>query len=96
MSASDDRFRFIPFRQRDIVEMCLRDGKLEDEAHTLKSCAGTFGARRLQVLARDVESACREERHEDAVALARRIDNVLAETLAAYRLEFADLADDND
>ena len=34
---------------------------LEDEAHTLKSCAGTFGALRLQALASEVETTCREE-----------------------------------
>lgn len=28
MTHSETRFRFIPFRRRDIIEMCLRDGKL--------------------------------------------------------------------
>jgi HPt (histidine-containing phosphotransfer) domain-containing protein len=66
---------------------------LEDEAHTLKSCAGTFGAARLQALARDIEAACREGNRETAENLAKGMGEVLQRTLAAYRERFDFLAD---
>jgi CheY-like chemotaxis protein len=56
-----------------------------DEAHTLKSGAGTFGASRLQRLATDIESACREGDAAAAEELGGRLREALAETLAAYR-----------
>ena len=61
---------------------------LEDEAHTLKGCAGTFGATRLQDLAREVENACREGGAETALELGGRIDKVLQQTLQAYHDRF--------
>ncbi len=66
---------------------------LEDEAHTLKSCAGTFGATRLQTLAREIEAACREGNQETAETLSRRMPEVLQQTLAAYRARFAYLSE---
>jgi len=69
---------------------------LEDEAHTLKSCAGTFGATRLQDLARDVEAACREGRTDSALSLGAGIDDVLHKTLNAYRERFDYLASSSD
>ncbi len=67
--------------------------RLQDEAHTLKSCAGTFGAARLQVLARDIEAACREENHLLAENLGKGMDELVRQTLAAYRDRFGFLAD---
>lgn len=58
---------------------------LEDEAHTLKSCAGTFGALRLQALAREVETACREGRRAATRALAEKLHATLQDTLSSYR-----------
>jgi CheY-like chemotaxis protein len=65
---------------------------VEDEAHTLKSCAGTFGAARLAALARDIEAACREENPQTAVILGERMDGLLQQTLAAYRERFSYLS----
>ena len=61
---------------------------LEDEAHTLKSSAGTFGALRLQALARDIEAACREGNRAAAEKLGRGLGTLAEETLAAYRQRF--------
>jgi PAS domain S-box-containing protein len=59
-------------------------GAAEDEAHTLKSGAGTFGAYRLQRLAADIESACREGNPAAAGELGASLREALAETLVAY------------
>ena len=61
---------------------------LEDEAHTLKSCAGTFGATRLHGLARAMETACRQGNRKSAENLGSQIPEVLAQTLQAYRDRF--------
>jgi PAS domain S-box-containing protein len=66
---------------------------LEDEAHTLKSCAGTFGAIRLQGLAKAMEAACRQGNRKSAENLGSRIPEVLAQTLQAYRDRFDFLAE---
>ena len=66
---------------------------IEDEAHTLKSCAGTFGAARLHALARDIEAACREGNHTAAENLGGRMQGLLQQTLAAYRARFDFLRD---
>lgn len=39
MSVDDNRFRFIPFRQQDIVEMCLRDGRLDSDRQDFRQLA---------------------------------------------------------
>lgn len=39
MTASDRKFRFIPFRRRDIVEMCLHDGRLAAQADDFRRLA---------------------------------------------------------
>ena len=36
MNAGAEKFRFIPFRRRDIVEMCLEDGRLGSEAENFR------------------------------------------------------------
>ena len=62
---------------------------LQDQAHTLKSCAGTFGAIRLQTLAQDVELACRQGNRHAAEALGEQTATVMHETLAAFRARYA-------
>jgi CheY-like chemotaxis protein/HPt (histidine-containing phosphotransfer) domain-containing protein len=66
---------------------------LENEAHTLKSCAGTFGAIRLQGLARAMEAACHQGKRKSAENLGSQIPEVLAQTLQAYRDKFDFLAE---
>jgi PAS domain S-box-containing protein len=66
---------------------------LEDEAHTLKSCAGTFGAIRLQGLARAMEAACRQGNRNSAENLGSQIPEILAQTLQAYRDRFGFLTE---
>jgi hypothetical protein len=39
MTGSDTKFRFIPFRRQDVVEMCLRDGKLETRDDAFRQLA---------------------------------------------------------
>ncbi len=68
---------------------------LQDQAHTLKSCAGTFGAVRLQLLAQDIELACRQGNRHAAEALGEQTATVMRETLAAFRAHYASPTDTN-
>ncbi len=47
------------------------------EAHSLKSSTGTFGLTRLATLSRDIEYACSEGRHPDAISALERLDATL-------------------
>jgi two-component system sensor histidine kinase/response regulator len=73
-----------------------RDGAfdlLEAEAHTVKSCAGTFGAFRLQALARDIEAACRNGNRPLAKKLGGSVTQILQQTQHAYQRRFSFLSD---
>ena len=74
-------------RQRsDAVTGMLADGDLKglaEQAHAMKSSAGTFGAHRLHLLAEAVESACRENERGRALALARRLPQVARNSIKA-------------
>jgi len=59
--------------------------QLEQEAHTLKSTAGTFGAKLLSAAARELERACREGAAGEADALRRRVPALVQEMAEAYR-----------
>ena len=61
---------------------------LELEAHTIKSCAATFGALRLSEAAKAVESECRQGRGESARRLAHRLPELLADTESVYLQRF--------
>ncbi|MDQ2104807.1 response regulator [Azospirillum sp. C340-1] len=58
---------------------------LAKEAHTLKSTAGTFGARDLSAAARALELACRNNAVGEATALCRDIPRLTREAVEAYR-----------
>lgn len=82
-------------RAQDVANAGARSSidELEAEAHTLKSCAGTFGAARLHALARDIEAACRQGNRATAENLAERVREVHEDTLRAYRKRFSFLQD---
>ena len=61
---------------------------VEDEAHTLKSNAATFGASQLSALAREIESACKRMDRERVSQLLPETSDILDATLAAYRQRF--------
>lgn len=61
---------------------------VEDEAHTLKSNAATFGASQLSALAREIESACKRMDRERVAQLLPETSDTLRATLAAYRQRF--------
>jgi PAS domain S-box-containing protein len=54
-----------------------------DQAHAMKSSAGTFGARRLHLLAKAVETACRANERDKALALAQRFSQVARNSMDA-------------
>jgi CheY-like chemotaxis protein/HPt (histidine-containing phosphotransfer) domain-containing protein len=56
-----------------------------EEAHVLKSLSGTFGALRLQAVARALEQMIREGRSEQAAALANELIGIFTETETAYQ-----------
>jgi PAS domain S-box-containing protein len=107
--AEDTSPEAVPMMLRMFVdEVTLRAGKvrdgldapsldgLEDEAHTLKSLAGTFGAIRLQGLARGLETACREGNRASAENLGKQLVDVVDDTLNAYRDRFDRLAESSE
>ena len=58
--------------QRLSTAQAARDFEsIEHEAHALVSSARTFGAIGLANVAQNVESACQEHRHDDAIAGAK-------------------------
>ncbi|GAA4253641.1 response regulator [Azospirillum formosense] len=59
---------------------------LAKEAHTLKSTAGTFGARHLSAAARALELACRSNAVGEVTSLCRDIPRLTREAVEAYRL----------
>jgi HPt (histidine-containing phosphotransfer) domain-containing protein len=61
---------------------------VEDQAHALKSNAATFGAAQLSALAREIESACKRMDRELVVQLMPQINDIVRDTLAAYRQRF--------
>jgi CheY-like chemotaxis protein len=61
---------------------------LRDEAHTLKSTAGTFGALCMHELARDLEASCRAENRSQVINLGKQLTEVLRPTLAAFQTHF--------
>jgi len=69
--------------------------RMEDQAHTLKSCAGAFGALRLQVLAKDIESTCKAGDQQEAERLGRLLPAMLEDTLRTYRERFPYLSPEN-
>ncbi|WP_431861643.1 ATP-binding protein [Azospirillum sp.] len=60
---------------------------LAQEAHTLKSTAGTFGAQRLSVAARELEMACRGHATAEIRTLRRQIPQLAREAAEAYRVK---------
>ncbi|KAA0686731.1 PAS-domain containing protein [Azospirillum brasilense] len=59
---------------------------LAKEAHTLKSTAGTFGARDLSAAARALELACRSNAVGEVTSLCRDIPRLTREAVEAYRV----------
>ncbi|TCO83778.1 PAS domain S-box-containing protein [Plasticicumulans lactativorans] len=75
----------------DNVDTALARGDwitLQREGHTLKSSAGTFGARQLQTQARQLNEACRANDHVQAAALARSLRAVAQPALDALAALF--------
>nr|WP_246499303.1 PAS-domain containing protein [Azospirillum soli] len=58
---------------------------LANEAHTLKSTAGTFGARYLSAAARALEKACRDNAVGEVESLRGDIPRLAREAVEAYR-----------
>jgi PAS domain S-box-containing protein len=54
-----------------------------DQAHAMKSSAGTFGARRLHLLAKAVETACWANERDRALALAQRFPQIAKNSIEA-------------
>lgn len=67
------------------VDDCHR---VEDEAHTLKSNAATFGASALANLAKEVEQACKRMDRVQVSKLIPEINDVVAQTLELYVQHF--------
>ena len=63
--------------------------RLQREAHTLKSSAGAFGARRLQEHARRLDQSCRDGNWDEARALAQSIAAVAEPSLEVLTRQYA-------
>jgi CheY-like chemotaxis protein len=66
-----------------IVDRALAE--LARQSHVLSGCCGSFGTRRLHMLADRVEAACLAGDHDAAFRLGRRVAPVGRETIAAVR-----------
>lgn len=67
---------------------------VEGEAHTIKSCSGTFGARRMQAIAEQIERDTREGRYPALASLAIELEQARVATLQAYSNAFDYLSDE--
>ena len=75
------------------IRTAVADGDTEalgDQAHSLKSSSANLGARELSGLCRQLETAGRENRLEDAEILMARFDSSHRKTLEALKKEFAE------
>ena len=82
-------------QRSSVITGMLADSDLKgigEQAHALKSSAGTFGAHRLHLFAEAVESACRENERERALALARELPLVANVSIQAFE-QFLELAE---
>ena len=66
--------------------------RLQREAHTLKSAAGTFGAQRLQARAKELDEACRNQQTQRCRELAEIVLGLTQESLAAIEAYLASSA----
>ncbi|MDQ2695532.1 MAG: Hpt domain-containing protein, partial [Pseudomonadota bacterium] len=62
--------------------------RLQREAHTLKSGAGTFGALRLQDHARRLDAACQNTAYDQALELAQSLPAVAERALKALARQY--------
>jgi len=65
--------------------------QLEDEAHAMKSAAGTFGAPRLHILAKNLETACRNNDAEGAAEILESLLPLAEQTIAVTEQRCAEL-----
>ena len=64
---------------------------LRTEAHILHGTLGTMGGAKASALARDLETACRESRTGDALALADRVVSAAEQAVAALDARFGSM-----
>ncbi|MBW8192475.1 PAS domain S-box protein [Neiella marina] len=69
--------------------------QVEIEAHTVKSSMGTFGATRIQQLAKDIESAAKQQDQEQITILEPRLQLMLDNTMQALQAKLARDSDTN-
>lgn len=67
---------------------------LRTEAHTIKSSAGTFGARAIQEVAYEMEVACREQQRAVAEGLGKQLSGLFDQTLHAYQIRYGRLEEE--
>ena len=70
--------------------------RLQREAHSLKSAAGTFGALRLQARAKELDDACRNQQTQRCRELAELVLSLTRESLAAIEAYLASTDSDED
>lgn len=76
MPALIDAFSRDSIRREERLSAATETGDfamIEQEAHALVSSARTFGATAMADLARIVEMACEDRRHDDAIASAKKL-----------------------
>ncbi|WP_107851512.1 response regulator [Oceanimonas marisflavi] len=66
------------------------------QAHTIKGCAGTFGAPRLQEWAKDMEAACRRQDKAQMAQLAAGVDALYRQTEWHFNNKIKALTGDQD
>jgi HPt (histidine-containing phosphotransfer) domain-containing protein len=59
-------------------------------AHNLKSGCGALGLVRVQSVAMELERACREDRHEEALEMVPALEGVVTAAMAVFEERYAD------
>jgi len=64
--------------------------ELKAWAHVLKSGCGALGLARVQSVAMELERACREGRHEEALQMVPTVEDVVTVAMAVFEERYAD------
>lgn len=66
------------------AELAKDESEMREQAHALKSCSGTFGGKKLQAVAHELELQACQSNACSSQALLNTVKQVAEETLLAY------------
>jgi len=63
--------------------------EIANEAHALKSSAGTYGALKLQSVAKSIDSACKANEFQKAFLLVQSIQKIIPKTIEVFKQKYS-------